>query len=106
MYLQVFYEFIVNGKTIVKTQNTKPTVYKNVKVWASQGKYYPVTNARIKNFEYEPYDISNGKFLNYPNANFFNTLVFCLDFTFVWQVILSCSHFPYPCIATQAQSQS
>ena len=47
------YEFIVDGKSVVKTQNTKPTLYKNVKVWVAQGKYYPVANARVKDFKYE-----------------------------------------------------
>ena len=53
IYLQAIYEFIVDGKSVVKTQNTKPTLYKNVKVWVAQGKYYPVANARIKDFKYE-----------------------------------------------------
>ena len=47
------YEFIVNGRSVVKTQNTKPTLYKNVKVWAAQGKFYPAANARIRKLEYE-----------------------------------------------------
>ncbi len=38
----------------MKTQNTKPTLYENVKVWVAQGKHYPVANARIKDFKYEP----------------------------------------------------
>ena len=53
LYFQAIYEFIVDGKSVVKTQNTKPTVYENVKVWVSQGKYHPVANARIKDFKYE-----------------------------------------------------
>ena len=53
LYLQVFYEFLVNGKSVIKAENTKPTLYKNVKVWVAQGIYYPVTNARIKDLEYE-----------------------------------------------------
>ena len=57
-YLKVIYEFLVNGKSVVKTVNMKPTIYKNVKVWAAQGKYYPVTAAKIKDLEY----VSNGKF--------------------------------------------
>ena len=57
-YLKAIYEFLVNGKSVVKTVNTKPTIYKNVKIWAAQGKYYPVTNAKIKDLEY----VSNGKF--------------------------------------------
>ena len=44
---------IVDGKSAVKTANTKPTLYENVKVWAAQGKYYPASDARIKEFEYE-----------------------------------------------------
>ena len=47
------YEVIVDGKSAVKTTNTKPTIYENVKVWAAQGKYYPVSDARIKDLEYE-----------------------------------------------------
>ena len=47
------YEFIVGGKSVVKTQNTKPTLFKNVKVWVAQGKHHPVANARIKDFKYE-----------------------------------------------------
>ena len=37
----------------MKTPNTKPTLYENVKVWVAQGKHHPVTNARIKDFKYE-----------------------------------------------------
>ena len=44
---------IVDGKSAVKTANTKPTLYENVKVWAAQGKYYPASDARIKDLEYE-----------------------------------------------------
>ena len=44
---------IVDGKSAVKTANTKPTLYENVKVWAAQGKYYPASDARIKHLEYE-----------------------------------------------------
>ena len=44
---------IVDGKSVAKTPNTKPNVYKNVKVWAAQGKYYPASDARIKDFKYE-----------------------------------------------------
>ena len=44
---------IIDGKSILRTFNTRPTNYENVKVWAAQGKYYPVANARIKDFEYE-----------------------------------------------------
>ena len=43
----------MDGKSVAKTQNTKPTLYENVEVWAAQGKYYPVSKARIKELEYE-----------------------------------------------------
>ena len=52
-FLQTIYEVIVNGKTIVNTPNDKPTTFKNVKVWAAQGKFYPAANARIRKLEYE-----------------------------------------------------
>ena len=42
----------MDEKTILKTKNTKPSVYDNVKVWAAQGKHYPATVARIKDFKY------------------------------------------------------
>ena len=44
---------IVDEKSVIKTQNANPMTYENVKVWAAQGKHFPVTNARIKEFEYE-----------------------------------------------------
>ena len=44
---------IVDGKSEVKTKNTKPTLYENVKVWTAQGKYYPVSKARLKELKYE-----------------------------------------------------
>ena len=47
------FEIIVDGKSVGKSHNTKPTNYKNVKVWVAQGKYHPVANARIKDFKYE-----------------------------------------------------
>ena len=52
-YFQVFFEIIVDGKS-EKNVNTKPTLYKNVKVWAAapERDYYPTANARIKNLEY------------------------------------------------------
>ena len=43
----------MDGKSVAKTPNAKPKVYKNVKVWAAQGKYYPASDARIKDFKYE-----------------------------------------------------
>ena len=43
---------IVDGKS-VKVPNALPTAYKNVKVWAAQGKYYSASDARIRDFEYE-----------------------------------------------------
>ena len=42
----------MDGKS-VKVPNALPTAYKNVKVWAAQGKYYPASDARIKHLEYE-----------------------------------------------------
>ena len=50
--IEAIYEVIVDGKS-VKVPNALPTAYKNVKVWAAQGKYYPVSDARIRDFEYE-----------------------------------------------------
>ena len=44
---------IVDGKSEVKTKNTNPALYENVKVWTAQGKYYPVSKARIKDLKYE-----------------------------------------------------
>ena len=44
---------IVDGKSAVKTANTKPTLYENVKVWAAQGKHFAASNAKIKEFEYQ-----------------------------------------------------
>ena len=49
----------MDGKSAVKTENSEPTIYENVKVWAAQGKHFPVTNARIKEFKYE----QKGKYL-------------------------------------------
>jgi len=47
---KVMYEVIVDGNSVTKTENTKPTKYKNVKVWAARGDYYPAaSSARIKN---------------------------------------------------------
>ena len=46
-------EWIVDGERVAKTHNTKPTLYKNVKVWALLGKYNPASNAKIKKIEYE-----------------------------------------------------
>ena len=43
----------MDGKSVAKTPNAKPNVYKNVKVWAAQGKYHPASDARIKHFKYE-----------------------------------------------------
>ena len=43
----------MDGKSAAKTTNTKPTLYENVKVWVAQGKYYPASDARIKDFKYE-----------------------------------------------------
>ena len=40
-------------KGVLRDYNEKPKQYKNVKVWAAQGKHLPVTNAKIKNFKYE-----------------------------------------------------
>ena len=51
--LQAIIELIVDGKSEVKTKNTNPTLYENVKVWTAQGKYYPVSKARIKDLNYE-----------------------------------------------------
>ena len=44
---------IVDGKSLANIENTKPTLYDNVEVWAAQGKYYPVSKARIKELQYE-----------------------------------------------------
>ena len=43
---------IIDGKS-EKIVNTKPTSYKNVKVWAAQGKYYPTANVNVKNLLFE-----------------------------------------------------
>ena len=51
--MQAIFEVIVDGKSLAKTENTKPTLYENVKVWAAQGKYYPASKARIKELEFE-----------------------------------------------------
>ena len=40
-------------KGVLRDYNEKPKQYKNVKVWAAEGKHHPVTNAIIKNFKYE-----------------------------------------------------
>ena len=40
-------------KSVLRDYNEKPKQYKNVKVWAAEGKHHPVTNAIIKNFKYE-----------------------------------------------------
>ena len=53
LYFQWFFEVIIDGKSVWKTINSKPTHYENVKVWAAQGQFYPVSNARIKNLVYE-----------------------------------------------------
>ena len=42
----------MDGKS-VKVPNALPTAYNNVKVSAAQGKYYPVSDARIRDFEYK-----------------------------------------------------
>ena len=49
---QAIYEIIMDGKSVEKTKNENPSAYNNVKVWAAQGKYFPVALARIKNFKY------------------------------------------------------
>ena len=46
------YEIIIDGNSVTKTKNQNPTVYNNVKVWAAQGKYLPVSLAKIKDFKY------------------------------------------------------
>ena len=44
------YEVLVNGNRVVKTQNTHPTTYRNVRVWSAQGAYWPVAAyAKMKN---------------------------------------------------------
>ena len=43
----------MDGKSVIQTHNNNPKLYENVKVWAAQGKYFPISNARIKEFEYE-----------------------------------------------------
>ena len=43
----------MDGKSVAKTVNAKPTTYENVKVWAAQGKYYPASDAHIKEFNYQ-----------------------------------------------------
>ena len=43
----------MDGKS-VKVPNALPTAYNNVKVWAAQGNYYPVSNALFKGFVFEP----------------------------------------------------
>ena len=42
----------MDGKSAVKTENSQPTLYENVNVWAAQGKYHPSTLARIKDLKY------------------------------------------------------
>ena len=53
------FEVIVDGESVIKTPNTKPTLFKNVKVWASQGIHYPVANALIRDLEHK---IQKGKY--------------------------------------------
>ena len=52
MTFQAIYEIIMDGKSVEKTKNENPSAYNNVKVWAAQGKYYPVALARIRDFKY------------------------------------------------------
>ena len=43
---------IVDGNTAVKTENTRPKKYKNVKVWAAHAGFrYPAADAKIKNLK-------------------------------------------------------
>jgi len=50
---KAIYEVIVDGKSAVKAENSEPTIYENVKVWAAQGKHFATSNAKIKEFEYQ-----------------------------------------------------
>ena len=45
---------LVDGKSVEKTQkNDGPSRYENVRVWATQGIYYPASKAKIKELKYE-----------------------------------------------------
>ena len=56
------YETIVNGKSVLKFEQTRPREYENVKVWASRGDYYPAARARIKNLKVTSKGILLGSF--------------------------------------------
>ena len=47
------FELTVDGLSVTKNHNTKPTIYEDVKVWASQGIHYPASNALIRELEYD-----------------------------------------------------
>ena len=47
------YEILIDGDSITKIENTKPTEFENVKVWVAKGIDYAVAeNAKIKDLEY------------------------------------------------------
>ena len=57
---KVMFELTVDGLSVTKTHNTKPTIYEDVKVWATQGIHYPAANALIRELEYG--EIQESKF--------------------------------------------